>query len=81
MNPRESSQNPSDEPASFEAALERLEQVVSELETGEIPLEKSLDAFEEAQRLITYCEKKLKSAEQILKQLNQDGNRDSESES
>lgn len=60
------------EPVSFEAALERLEGLVKELEEGEVPLEKALAAFEEGQVLIKYCEKKLHAAEQTLKQLSKD---------
>lgn len=61
------------EPENFEDALERLEALVKELEEGEVPLEKALEAFEEGQVLIKYCEKKLLAAEQTLKQLTKDG--------
>jgi exodeoxyribonuclease VII small subunit len=60
------------EPENFEEALERLEELVKELEEGEVPLEKALEAFEEGQVLIKYCEKKLQAAEQTLKQLTKD---------
>ncbi len=61
------------EPANFEEALERLEELVKELEEGEVPLEKALEAFEEGQVLVKFCEQKLKAAEQTLKQLTKDG--------
>jgi exodeoxyribonuclease VII small subunit len=60
------------EPQSFEEALDRLERLVTELEEGEVPLEKALAAFEEGQVLIKYCEQKLHAAEQTLKQIPRD---------
>jgi exodeoxyribonuclease VII small subunit len=70
MSPREPKASaPSNPPDSFEAALSRLEELVSELEGGDVPLEKSLQAFEEGQRLIKFCEQKLQAAEKSLKQL------------
>ncbi len=60
------------DPENFEDALERLEALVKELEEGEVPLEKALEAFEEGQVLIKYCEQKLSAAEQTLKQLTKD---------
>jgi exodeoxyribonuclease VII small subunit len=59
-------------PENFEAALVRLEALVEELEAGEVPLEKSLAAFEEGQKLIQFCEKKLSAAEQVLKKLSKE---------
>ncbi len=60
------------EPKSFEEALNRLENLVKELEEGEVPLEKALAAFEEGQVLIKFCEQKLQAAEKTLKQLSRD---------
>ncbi|HEY3295878.1 MAG TPA: exodeoxyribonuclease VII small subunit [bacterium] len=69
MSPTESQKNEAGQPPSFEAALERLEKLVSNLESGDVPLEQSLQAFEEGQRLIKFCEQKLQTAERALKQL------------
>jgi exodeoxyribonuclease VII small subunit len=70
MSPREPKAPAAENaPDSFEAALSRLEELVSELEGGDVPLEKSLQAFEEGQRLIKFCEQKLQAAEKSLKQL------------
>jgi|WetSurMetagenome_2_1015567.scaffolds.fasta_scaffold677206_2 exodeoxyribonuclease VII small subunit len=80
MSPKNTDKTPPAEPKSFEEALARLEALVSEMETGEIPLEKSLLSFEEGQQLISYCEKKLKAAEAALKQIAYDA-RDALSES
>ena len=39
----------------FEKALQQLEQIVADLEAGDIPLEKTLQKFEEGVALSTYC--------------------------
>ncbi len=52
-----------DEAMDFETALERLEKIVEELESGQLGLEESLEKFGEAMRLSAYCEKKLREAE------------------
>ncbi|NOX89786.1 MAG: exodeoxyribonuclease VII small subunit [Calditrichaeota bacterium] len=56
----------------FEQALEKLEQIVSRLESGEISLDKSIDAFEEGQQLVQFCLKKLNEAEKKVKKLTRD---------
>jgi Exonuclease VII small subunit len=37
-----------EQPRTFEASLEALEQIVHQLESGDLPLEKSLELFEQA---------------------------------
>lgn len=54
---------PNDQPQSFESCLEALEKVVDELESGELPLERSLDLFEKGMRLSETCRKQLEDAE------------------
>jgi exodeoxyribonuclease VII small subunit len=49
--------------AKFEECLQRLEQIVQELEKGEVPLEKSLTLFEEGMQLSSSCRKELEEAE------------------
>jgi len=39
----------------FEGAMAKLEQIVEELESGELPLEKTIKKFEEGIRLSSYC--------------------------
>ena len=59
---------------SFEEALERLEEIVDLLESGENPLEKSLDLFQEGVGLVKLCNKKLETVENSIKILvNNDG--------
>jgi exodeoxyribonuclease VII small subunit len=56
----------------FEEALDRLEDLVRKMETGEMTLEESLKAFEEGTRLARLCARKLDEAERrveiLLKQ-------------
>jgi len=47
----------------FEASLEELERVVKELETGDLPLERSLELFEKGVALSESCRKQLEDAE------------------
>ena len=47
----------------FETALEELEQVVEQLETGELSLEDSLEAFEKGVGLVKFCGQKLDEVE------------------
>ncbi|MGI6574513.1 MAG: exodeoxyribonuclease VII small subunit [bacterium] len=48
---------------SFEEALSRLEQVVFELEQGDLELESALNLFAEGIRLTAFCNRKLEEAE------------------
>jgi exodeoxyribonuclease VII small subunit len=47
----------------FEDQLAALEKVVERLERGELPLDESVDLFEEGMRLSMACKKELESAE------------------
>lgn len=53
----------------FERALERLEEIVKLLETGEAPLEESIRLFEEGMKLVHSCSQKLEWAEQQVEML------------
>jgi len=55
--------------ASFEKDLERLEEIVAALEEGGLPLEDSLKQFEEGVALVRQCEKTLKAAERKIDML------------
>ena len=47
---------------SFEQALEQLERIVSELESGQAPLERSIEIYERGAALKAHCEARLASA-------------------
>jgi len=60
---------PSPAPPTFEEALAELEQVVRDLEDGEIGLDRSLDRYERGVALIKRCHAQLREAEQRILQL------------
>ena len=70
---KEASRKPPPESAesevSYEQALERLEGLVRRMEQGEVPLEESLKAFEEGQRLVARCRAILDDAERRIQQM------------
>ncbi|HEX5965418.1 MAG TPA: exodeoxyribonuclease VII small subunit [Pyrinomonadaceae bacterium] len=56
----------------FEASLEALEQIVRQLESGDLPLEKSLELFEQGIRLSRECQERLSQAERRIEVLLRD---------
>ena len=56
----------------FETALTRLEEIVNELEKGELPLEQSLKLFEEGIKLARLCGSRLEEAERKVEVLLKD---------
>jgi exodeoxyribonuclease VII small subunit len=61
-----------EQPKSFEASLEALEQIVHELERVDLPLEKSLALFEDGIRLSRQCQERLNQAERRIEVLLRD---------
>ena len=57
---------------SFEASLEALERIVQQLESGDLPLEKSLELFEQGIRLSRECQERLSQAERRIEVLLRD---------
>jgi exodeoxyribonuclease VII small subunit len=60
---------PNATPASFEANLKRLSEIVQALERGDLPLEESLALFEEGVRLSRDSQARLDVAEKRVEQL------------
>lgn len=56
----------------FEVAMKRLEEIVDELEKGELDIDKSLEIFEEGIKMSRICSKKLNEAEQKIEKLTRD---------
>lgn len=63
------SKEPETKEPSFEQALEQLTGLVDKLESGELPLEESVAAFEQGVKLSRRCEALLDKAEQRLQVL------------
>ena len=57
---------------SFEQAMEQLEKIVEELETGDLPLEKAMQKFEEGMELTRFCTGKLDETEKKINLLLRD---------
>lgn len=47
---------------SFEQALAELERIVAELESGQAPLERSIEMYERGATLKAHCERRLEAA-------------------
>jgi exodeoxyribonuclease VII small subunit len=65
-------ENSKEQGRSFEASLEALEQIVRQLEDGDLPLEKSLELFEQGIRLSRECQERLSQAERRIEILLRD---------
>jgi exodeoxyribonuclease VII small subunit len=56
-------------PASYEAAMQELEQLVSRLDSGEMPLEQLLSGYQRGAQLLQFCRDKLQAVEDQIKVL------------
>ena len=54
---------------SFETSLDELEKLVKELESGDLPLDRSLDLFSRGMQLSETCRKQLEEAETRVEML------------
>ena len=57
------------QPANFEQSMEWLGQIVEKLEEGDLPLEQSLELFEEGVRLSRLAQERLDAAQQRIERL------------
>jgi exodeoxyribonuclease VII small subunit len=57
----------------FESSIKRLEEIVNDLEKGDLPLDDSLKVFEEGMKLIKFCSEKLEEVEQKVTMLVKEG--------
>jgi len=64
--------NDQEQTKTFEASLEALERIVKELERGDLPLEKSLELFEQGIGLSRQCQERLSQAERRIEVLLRD---------
>jgi exodeoxyribonuclease VII small subunit len=60
------------QPLKFEAAIEDLQEVVEQLESGDLSLEDALAAFERGVGLVRYCNQKLSEVEKKVELLVRD---------
>ena len=57
---------------SFEESLEKLEEIVTKLENGDVPLDDAIDEFNKAMQLVKICNAKLSAAEESIAKIVQD---------
>lgn len=57
---------------SFETAVAELERIVTELERGDVPLDKSIEIYERGEALKAHCEKLLGAAEKRIEKIRLD---------
>ncbi len=69
MNKQPESLSPSEEQLSFEIAFARLEEILERMNSGTINLDESLKLYEEADKLIANCSKRLVDAERKIETL------------
>lgn len=62
---------PSKTPASYEAALEELDQLVGLIESGQLPLEQLLTGYQRGAELLQFCREKLQAVENQIKVLDE----------
>ena len=56
-------------PATYEAALQELEQLVGRLESGAMPLDQLLSGYQRGAELLAFCRDKLVAVENQIKVL------------
>ncbi|RAP52512.1 MAG: exodeoxyribonuclease VII small subunit [Methanosphaera sp. rholeuAM130] len=54
------------EDLSFEESIEKLEEIVERLESGDVPLDDAIDEFNNAMQLVKICDEKLTKAEESI---------------
>jgi exodeoxyribonuclease VII small subunit len=58
-------------PKNFEQAFAELESIVAQMESGQMPLEASLAAYQRGNLLLQFCQKSLAEVEQQVQILNE----------
>jgi exodeoxyribonuclease VII small subunit len=61
-----SKSKPRDAELNFEGAMDRLEKIVEQMESGKLPLEDLIVRYEEGMNLVKICQKRLANAEQKI---------------
>ena len=59
------------EPASYEAALQELEQLVARIETGQLPLDQMLAGYQRGAFLLNFCRQRLDAVQDQIKVLDE----------
>ncbi|WP_124704954.1 MULTISPECIES: exodeoxyribonuclease VII small subunit [Sulfuriferula] len=60
---------PPAQPQSFETAMAELERIVADMESGQLPLQQSLAAYQRGAELLQFCQQALAAAQQQVQVL------------
>jgi exodeoxyribonuclease VII small subunit len=60
-------------PPSYEAALQELEQLIGQIESGQLPLEQLLNGYQRGSVLLKFCRERLEAVEAQIKVLDDEG--------
>ena len=63
--------SPLPDPASYEAALEELEQLVGRIESGQLPLDEMLAGYQRGAVLLEFCRKRMEAVQDQIKVLDE----------
>jgi exodeoxyribonuclease VII small subunit len=72
MSASEPEQSTRAEPDSYESAVERLEEIIDRLDSGQAGLRETLELCREGRELVTYCAAELDAVGEGLKELRLD---------
>jgi len=64
--PKPAAETKASPPPSFETAIARLEQLVEEMDSANIPLQDLITRYEEGVKLVKVCEERLQEAEKRI---------------
>ena len=56
----------------FEDALKRLEEIVRKLESGDVPLDQSIELYSEGEKLRGLCQQRLEAAQAKIEKISRD---------
>ncbi|EZH67714.1 exodeoxyribonuclease VII small subunit [Bacillaceae bacterium JMAK1] len=67
-------QTTNDEKLTFEQAMTNLEEIINQLEAGDVPLEQAIDMYQQGMKLSKQCHEQLQNVEKKMDQIvNEDG--------
>lgn len=69
--PKAAAAKKADQPASYEAALQELEQLIAQIESGQLPLEQMLSGYQRAAQLLGFCRSQLEAVQEQVKVLDE----------
>ena len=69
--PKAAAPTPPAEPASYEAALQELEDLVARIEAGQLPLEQMLTSYQRGAQLLQLCRGRLDAVQDQIRLLDE----------